>query len=437
MFKIETRRVLIALAALGLAIGGSFATPAFAGAPVADPPAGFVAFDAFLAGVSNAPYASLSAAGRTGVVHTESTFDEMRSYIQDLYRGVAVTHSFVEDGNYFDCVVTATQPTVRDLGITKLATPPALRGPVTAQPKSEAPGLAGTADAYGNATSCAPGTVPMERVSLDRMTRFPSVKAFLAKKPGVVTTPSTVTPAASNPHRYAVGYQGVANHGGNSWVNLWNPAGDFSLSQQWYVAGSGTGTQTVEGGWIHYPGLFGSKSVLFIFFTPDNYATGCYNLTCTGFVQTDNSIGLGVPFSAYSTVGGTQYGFGEQWLFSGGNWWLFYGSTAVGYYPGSVYRTGPLSSGGSTLAEYGGETTTSNAASWPQMGSGQWANTEFGSAAFQNTLFYIPPAGGSAWLNLSPIVTNPACYTYEFYTAAQNVTGAGAQIYFGGPGGSC
>jgi hypothetical protein len=425
---------LAVLAAAGLVAGALAASPVSAAAA---PAAGFVSYDSFLASLSTAKYQTAAAAGQTGAVGSAQAFDEMRGYAQTMYKGVQVSHSYVADGNYFDCVDVQTQPTARALGLTKLATPPpaadrqsaaAAAGTAATQPG------AGRADAYGNAMSCGAGTIPMERISLDRMTRFKTLHDFLAKQPGKSTPAGSAAPAA-NAHRYAIGYQYVNNHGGNSWLNLWNPSGEFSLSQQWYVAGSGSGTQTVEGGWVKYAPKFGNQSVLFIFFTPNNYASGCYNLDCTGFVQTSSAFTLGGAWSNYSTYGGAQYGFSEQWQYFQGNWWLYIQGTAIGYYPGSIYGSGPLASGGSTLTEFGGETYTGGT-SQPQMGSGMFANAGFGYAAYQRTVFYINTAQGSAWSSLTPLVTHPACYTFEYHDSSEG-SSWGTYFYFGGPGGNC
>ncbi|OLB78388.1 MAG: hypothetical protein AUI14_13275, partial [Actinobacteria bacterium 13_2_20CM_2_71_6] len=267
------------------------------------------------------------------------------------------------------------------------------------------------------------------RISLDRVSKFPTLAAFLAKKPaGANATP--ITPGG--PHRYAVGYQWVDNYGGNSWLNLWNPYGEFSLSQQWYVNGG----QTVEGGWVHYPAKFGNNAVLFIFFTPDSYASGCYNLDCSGFVQVSSAFTLGGAWSAYSTWGGAQYGFSEQWEYWQGNWWLNIQGTWVGYYPGSVYRGGQLTYGNANLTEFGGETYTGGSY-WPWMGSGYFPSAGFGWAAYQNTVYYISrPSYATYWSSLSPIVTNPACY--DLAITDSSVGGSwGTYFYYGGPGGYC
>jgi hypothetical protein len=425
MSRFGRRASMALLAAVGLAVGAGVWSPAHA--QPSGPAAGrFQSFDAFLSDVSGAQYQS-----RAGAAADPQAFSQMRSYVLDMYRGVKVTNSYYADDSYFDCVVTETQPSVRALGDAKLATPPALstKSAGTADKSSAATQVAqGQKDAYGNAMSCGQGTIPMQRISLERVTRFPTLTAFLAKKPaGAAASP--ITPGG--PHRYAVGYQYVNNYGGNSWLNLWNPYGEFSLSQQWYVNGG----QTVEGGWVHYPAKFGGNSVLFIFFTPDNYASGCYNLDCAGFVQVSSAFTLGGAWSAYSSWGGTQWGFSEQWEYWAGNWWLNIQGTWVGYYPGSVYRGGPLNYGNANLSEFGGETYTSGSY-WPWMGSGYFPSAGFGWAAYQNTVFYIAPTYATYWSSLSPIVTNPACYNLAI-TPASSGGSWGTYFYYGGPGGYC
>lgn len=449
----------------GAAVTASLATGVLAGTPgasasastpatVAKPAttAAFVPFSAFIRATAGAQYQPHSAAA----VPNAAAFDQMRSYILATYRGVKVAHSYVFGGSYFDCVTILSQPTVRDLGVRKVAAPPAA-APAMGRQTGRAlasPLTLGLSDSYGNAVSCPTGTIPMRRISLGQMTAFPTLAAYLAKSPagrrsgaqippagrrsGAQIPPAGPRPGAQiqpgGPHRYGVGYQYVANYGGNSWLNLWNPSGDFTLSQQWYSNGSGSGTQTVEGGWIHYPAKFGNSAVLFIFSTPDDYTSGCYDLECSGFVQTNSSVALGGAFTNYSTPGGTQWGFSLQWKYYNGNWWMYYQGSAVGYYPGSVFGGGPMATS-SSLIEYGGETYTDGTI-WPQMGSGAFADAGWAIAAFQKTIFYISqnaPGGTGAWAILAPVVTNPDCYTINVVNWP-NDSGWGTYFYFGGPG---
>ena len=430
------RRLGIAFAASCLVAGTLTALPAASASASASAAvatrATFVSYDSFIMATTSARFSTTATAQGTAMKANAQAFGQMQTYILNHYRGVAVKHSYLLDGSYFDCVVTSTQPSVRDLGIKKLATPPPTPTAGQAAGQQALQLGAGLKDAFGNATACPSGTIPMRRMTLGEATQFPSLASYLDKAPAGASRP-TITPGG--PHRYAVGYQWVNNHGSNSWLNVWNVSGDFSISQIWDVSSAAT-TQTLEAGWIHYPAKFGTNnSVLFIFWTPNNYASGCYNLDCSGFVQTSSAAALGGSFNPVSTNGGGQYGFGLQYKWYQGNWWLYYSNTALGYYPGGIYGSGPLASGGANLVEYGGETYTAGN-NWPQMGSGQFANAGWTHAAFQNTIFYIDTSDASQWASLSPIVTNPGCYTLIIVPASQGGSW-GTYMYFGGPGGNC
>jgi hypothetical protein len=413
-----------------------------AGAATSTP---FVSFNDFLTNTAHATYPRYSAKVGSRGVANQQAFNEMRSYILGLYKGVKVTHSFADSSYYVDCVDTMTQPTVQKFGIKKLASPPAPVRPKAAAPQNAkavvSPLTMGRHDAYGNAISCGAHTIPMRRASLDLMTAFPTLRDYMAKEPIAGKAPASNASGLSPEHRHAVGYQYVNNSGGNSWLNVWNPSGDYSLSQQWYKAGPDPLyglIQTAEGGWMHYPAHFGTdKAVLFIYYTPANYYTGCVNLECPGFVQTNSNWPLGATFANYSTYGGPQYGFNEQWNFQGGNWWLFLGEPgqAIGYYPSSAYTPGPMTQG-ATFSEFGGETATSDTTNWPQMGSGNWSNRGFGQAAYQRNAFYITPTGNNGVSSsLTPYTSNPNCY-YIDYTP-NNGGSWGTYFYYGGPGGNC
>ena len=92
------------------------------------------------------------------------------------------------------------------------------------------------------------------RITLERMCRFSTLNNFLAKHPeGSNQTVSSAT--GKFPHKYAHAYQYADNYGGRSCLNIWNPSGDFTLTQQWYTAGqyADSSLQTLECGSLHYP----------------------------------------------------------------------------------------------------------------------------------------------------------------------------------------
>lgn len=405
-----------------------------------------VPFDQFYRQVAAAT-PSLAAAVPGSPAVDPAMLKPMRDHIVNLYAGVRVRHSFLLDAHPFDCVPTAQQPSVRQLGLTSIATPP---------DAPAAPGTARTADAFaqlapseasdplGNATVCEAGTIPMRRVTMEDIGRFGSLRDFFQKGPGGAGRAPLggAAPAVATSHKYAHSYQYVPNLGGSSFNNLWSPAVNtslnevFSLSQFWYSNDNGP-VQTVEMGLQNYPQKYSTRdSVLFIYWTSDGYQNaGCYNLDCSGFVQTNSNVYLGRHFRHYSTNGGPQYTPQLTAYLTGGNWWLYLNGTAssnaIGYYPGSLFNDTPMATAANEI-DYGGEVVGSTV--WPPMGSGQFASSGFGHAAFDRNILYYPTGGGATSATLHASQTSPSCFT-DVTTNASSNGGSGTHFYFGGPGG--
>jgi len=402
----------------------------------------FVRFDSFME--------------RTRAARLENpAHEEMRQHILNTYREVPVTHSFLWGSSHFDCIPVMQQPAAKETGLNNIAAQPP--DSVLASPAGEHAGArrggllkklsrGRSADEFGNSLACEEGTVPMRRLTLDEMTRFHSLREYFQKGPNGAGQPAeegSDEPAAtaSEAHKYSYMTQTVDNLGGSSTLNIWRPYVDtskgevFSLSQEWYVGGTGTSTQTAEVGWQNFPGHYGDQnSRLFIYWTMDGYKTsGCYNMECNMFYQTSSEMPLGADFGdAYSTVGGDQYEFSAEFYLYEGNWWLNVDGTWIGYYPGSIYKGGQLTKHAQKI-QFGSESVGTTM--YPPEGSGHFSKDGYGQAAYQRNLFYFPTNGDAAWDKLTPQNPSPGCYT----VSGQNTsTTSGWSVYFleGGPGGS-
>ncbi|WP_343654463.1 neprosin family prolyl endopeptidase [Paraburkholderia caribensis] len=411
---------------------------------------GDVSFRTFLSSLGKAQFSDYS--GKPGVrVVDDASFQRMKSYLLERYRDVHVTHSFVDSGNVFvDCIPILEQPSMKRLRSDQRAIdrkpPPILDAP---RPSKTAPNSQrfserrfiditlkeGALDVDGNERFCRGDTIPVRRILLDDLVRFPTLEAFFRKGERVE---KDRIPGDSQQHYYARGVQFVDNYGADSWLNVWSPSvadHEMSLSQLWVVGNTGDQKQTVEAGWQVYPNRWNSSnSALFIYYTTGGYkdGTGCYNVDCDGFVQIARNIYLGSGFDHYSARDQTQWGFELQYKRNtDGNWWLFYRGggdwIAVGYYPKALFGDGTLSVKADKVA-FGGEDTGSLSAK--QMGSGERALGQFGKAAYQNTAFYIDTRVVSQWASLSPEIPDPSCYT----ATINNIFGDwGTYLYFGGP----
>lgn len=394
----------------------------------------FVPFEKFMSDASAA--SAHVVREQSAKVKNAEAFEEMRGHLMKLYSGVHVTHSFVENANHFDCLPVNEQPSVRAMAAGKkvASAPPAAM--LQQQTTGAQTVTDGAADEFGNAMTCEAGTVPMRRVTLEEMTQFSSVKDFLSKRPEEAAPATTASPA----HKYSHAAQTVDNIGGNSSLNLWRPYVDttrgevFSLMQQWWVGGSGSGLQTAEVGWQNYPKKYGTQnSVLFLYWTADGYSkTGCYNLDCPGFVQVDNSIRIGGSFTNYSTTGGTQHEFSAMFYLYEGNWWLAIEGIWVGYIDGSVYGNGQMSQNAQVI-DFGTESVGTTV--WPGEGSGAWSTSGWSNAAYQRNVYYFDVNGDAYWSTLRPITPSPHCYSVN---GPLHSTSSGWELYlfFGGPGGT-
>jgi hypothetical protein len=408
----------------------------------------FPTFSKFLDSIHAAnheEYASRPAAR----VRDTSEFDVMRQHILDMYEGVEVQHSFVDpNGHVFDCIPVEQQPSLRGA---KPAAPPDApsaqvghdRGAVdlpavpqlTPQQK----------DRFGHSMTCPPGTIAVRRVTLDELTKHETLRDFFRKSPWGGRHPRLsgetkiaqgfgITPGV---HKWAHAYQVVDTLGGHSLLNLWAPGVGsqiFSLSQQWHAGGSPV--QTVEIGWQVYPGKWHTANpALFVYWTADGYQhTGSYNLDGPGFVQTNNRWALGGAVGPLSSYGGAQYTLEMNAYLSGGNWWLYAGggssNDAIGYYPASLYGTGPLATH-ATDVDYGGEVVDVSA--WPPMGSGNFANAGWQWAAYQRDIGYYPIGGGRAGASLTPSQASANCFTINVLSTSAPWN---EYFFFGGPGGT-
>jgi hypothetical protein len=159
-----------------------------AAAAAPPPKKGFVSFGEFIKATTAAAFADYK--DREGVaVKSEKDFEAMKAHIVDLYQGVTPTHSYMTpDGQYIDCIPFAQQPGLRNAAAHEkvmpvpppapAAPPGGLDGKPTVPAK---PAGQGGKDPFGNERSCPKGSIPMPRVTLETMTRFPTLDAFFGR----------------------------------------------------------------------------------------------------------------------------------------------------------------------------------------------------------------------------------------------------------------
>ncbi|EAZ12275.1 hypothetical protein OsJ_02165 [Oryza sativa Japonica Group] len=246
------------------------------------------------------------------------------------------------------------------------------------------------------------------------------------------------------PGGHAVGYvAGEEYYGAKASINVWAPKvstpEEFSLSQIWVIAGSfGNDLNTIEAGWQVSPQLYGDNSPrFFTYWTTDAYqTTGCYNLLCSGFVQTNSRIAMGAAISPTSGYKGGQFDISLLvWKDPNhGNWWLEFGNgELVGYWPSFLFSH--LASHAS-MVQFGGEVVNTRADGGAhtatQMGSGHFAGEGFGGASYFRNLEVVDWDNSLVPLAAGFHVTadHPDCYDIQGGVNAV----WGNYFYYGGPG---
>ncbi|GLT69278.1 hypothetical protein SLA2020_414390 [Shorea laevis] len=237
----------------------------------------------------------------------------------------------------------------------------------------------------------------------------------------------------STGHEYAIAYTNDGHfYGVHSSHNVWSPVtnfADFSLSQVWISSGPTEEVNTIEAGW--QVTSLSKEPRFFIYWTSDGYKdTGCYNLECSGFVQTNNAFVIGSFLHPVSSYGATQFEIAITIYKSYGNWYLQLQDQVLGYWPRSLFThlaigASDLSWGGEIFDSGGQDGHTST-----QMGSGHFPSEGNGKASFVRNLQYMDGGGKFKDAAVTPHATNPSCYDITM----QNNVVYGTHFYFGGPG---
>ncbi len=370
---------------------------------------------------------------------------KMATYLKDFYKGVKITDQFTENGKLISCIDIGTQPSLNhpDLRnhIVQRKPSPALMKIFDKQIASL--GLS-KEDVSFPIPKCSENSVPIRLHTLEDVVRFKTLREFQSK-PSFSSIESNVRRSGPTTlHQYAAIRQHVSATASQSTINIWAPAvernNEFSLSQIWLSRGSGTNLETVETGWQVYQGRNGDNLPhFFIYYTSDGYdTTGCYDLTCTGFIQTDTSIVIGMQLPSSVSGGTQQEGTVAYWRDpTTGHWWLAVGEGVdrilVGYYPTSLFDTNGLENFASRIT-YGGEIINQNVGGQhtaTDMGSGAFPAAGHSQAAYQRSLQYMDISQNI--LDVTPgttIVDDSLCYDI----AHDSNTAWGRHFYYGGTG---
>ncbi|CAI9102437.1 OLC1v1000710C1 [Oldenlandia corymbosa var. corymbosa] len=300
---------------------------------------------------------------------------------------------------------------------------------------------------------CPEGTIPNRRVKREDLFRASSFKGFGQKKHGSIPKPMSTSPDTQTGLQHEVAYvEGGRYYGAKAAINVWQPQiqkpNGLSLSQIWVLGGSpNSDFDSIEAGWQVSHDLYGDYNTRFFISRTvshqiitssiigcDGYKeTGCYNLLCSGFVQTSSQIALGAAISPISTYKSSQFQIVllVQKDPKSGNWWLHFGGEPVGYWPAVLFSD--LNNGASMVA-WGGEVANSESkesTTITQMGSGCFPDEGYSGASYFRDFRVVDDSNNLiAPEDVQSFTKHSECYDVKL----QKEVDWGNAIYYGGPG---
>ncbi|XP_042484246.1 uncharacterized protein LOC122064583 [Macadamia integrifolia] len=388
------------------------------------------------------------------LVHGEKLI-EINKKLKQINRP-AVRSIQSEDGDIIDCIDIYKQPAFDHPALRshtiqmRPSYDPALE---TSVKKDELHGALEASQLWRKSGSCPEGTIPIRRIRKQDLLRADSLEDFGRKYPsfstiagdihqnsGINYTIKAYNKAAN--HSVAILLsQGTAYLGAQGDINVWNPyvASDdeYSAAEISLKNGPYDDFESIESGWAVNPKVYGDRRTrLFAYWTTDaSKKTGCFDLTCPGFVQTSKSIALGSVFDTISKIQGVQYqiSISIQMDTNTGNWWLKYGGQNIGYWPKSLFVG--LSHMASSV-EWGGEVKSSHIGqthphTGTDMGSGRMVGVGFGFDCFIRNIRILDNSVTWKFPTYSFPYTDEY-YCYDIYYQRQGVPEP--EFYFGGPG---
>ncbi|KAJ0879605.1 putative neprosin [Helianthus annuus] len=266
---------------------------------------------------------------------------------------------------------------------------------------------------------CPNGTIPIRRAS-NKPKRNVHPRKFIVTKD----------------HSYAVALTtGYSYSGAKANIKVFNPyvesVGDYSSSQVMLRTGPLQSFETAEAGWAVNPIVYNDdKTRLFAYWTVDGMQkTGCFDLTCPGFVQTSKDVLLGGDIGAFYASEITIQISKDP---STHNWWFKFNNHEVGYWPGDIFLSMRHQA---NLVQWGGEVYSPKVGTHPHtqtaMGSGQFSDPITGTSGRMTGLLIEE--------NSNPLKRPETLYPkseewecYDAYIVKEYVPEP--VFYYGGPG---
>ncbi|KAI3822023.1 hypothetical protein L1987_09604 [Smallanthus sonchifolius] len=282
-----------------------------------------------------------------------------------------------EDGDIIDCVEIYKQPAFNHPAlknhIIQMAPTKVLKSNETMM-KEELDGTKKkdiaktiTSQLWQRSGSCPTGTIPIRQIQKKFINK--NGHAYGRKKPSEPqnqeTTLENTTNSLANHSVAEVLTEGYSYSGAKVDIKVWTPyvekEDEYSTSRVLIQNGGFKDFELVETGWAVNPSVYNDHETrLYVYWTADgSRTTGCFDLTCPGFVQVNHEIALGAAIYPISKPYGLPYQITLH-IYKDpktSNWWVNYGeSIDIGYWPGELF--GLLKYQG-IMVKWGGEVYSS------------------------------------------------------------------------------
>ncbi|CAI9755695.1 unnamed protein product [Fraxinus pennsylvanica] len=306
-----------------------------------------------------------------------------------------------------------------------------------------------TTQLWQRSGSCPEGTIPIRRIEKNNGSKGDVVEKYGTKKLASFhdnkkkqLNESKMLNLLQPNHSVAILLTlGFAYLGAKGDIKVWTPQvesdDEYSTSRVALRSGPRLDYDAIESGWAVNPSVYGDRQTrLYVYWTADgSKKTGCFDLTCPGFIQTSNQIALGAAIYPISNPTGLPYQI-TVYIYKDpntSNWWVQYGERInIGYWPSDLF--GMLRAHAETV-QWGGDVYSSKVGTHPHtatgMGSGRFSDYIMQSSGYikrmrvlRNNMELTFPQ----WINIYTDEYN----CYDAYYLSDYVEEP--EFYYGGPG---
>ncbi|PON86188.1 hypothetical protein TorRG33x02_180620 [Trema orientale] len=334
-------------------------------------------------------------------IHSEAHYSPSKHRVSEIDRKINRLRRHIvksiksEDGDIIDCIDLYKQPAFDH---------PALRNHTiqmtptynpTAKNSKERNNIEDSSmnivtQVWKKGGSCPKETIPVRRIRKTDLIRDDNIENYGRKRPQLSTENKNLSVQLANHSKAILLTVGYRYLGAKGDIKVFNPSvekdDEYTTSQVSLINGPYYEYESIESGWAVNPGVYGDRQTrFFVYWTADaSKTTGCFDITCPGFVQTSNEIALGAAIYPLSVPNGLPYQI-TVYIFKDpntSNWWVQYGEKMnIGYWPPDLFHGLRYNA---DSVEWGGEVYSTTVGHTPHtstgMGSGRFPDYVFGNS---------------------------------------------------------